>query len=98
MTSRRGWWPLATAAGVSVGSSVLTVALLLGIQQRSAEQDRIARHELQVAQESQRAALCQVVVNFDDNYMAAPPTTEAGIRNAASIARLRTGLHCPPRS
>jgi hypothetical protein len=98
MTTRRGWWPFAVTAGVSIASSLLTVALLLGIQQQSAEQDRIARHELQVAQESQRAALCQVVVNFDDNYRAAPPTTEAGIRNAASIARLRSGLHCPPRS
>lgn len=84
----RRWWPLVVSVGASVLSGVLAVGITLGVQQRSDQRDRDAR-------EGQRQQICALVVALDDNYHSAPPTSEVGRRNAASLAQIRVALGCP---
>jgi hypothetical protein len=99
MTGKRpqpGWYALAAVLVSSLLISISAIVISVRTTAARIEQDRAARIALQQAQEQQRAALCAVVVNFDENYRSAPPTTRAGIANAASIRELRTALGCPP--
>jgi hypothetical protein len=91
----RRWWPVAASVGAAILSSALAVFLAVGIQHRSAERDRQARVELQRAVQQLHDSICAVVIQFDNNYNSAPPETDAGKANAASIADLRHILGCP---
>lgn len=89
------WWPVAASVGAAIVSSVLSVLLLLGIQQRNAEQDRRAQAELARVQAQQKAALCGLVVLMDNAWRETPPPSTAGQNFANAIRDARRILDCP---
>lgn len=88
------WWPLAVSVGSSVLSALLATTLVLIVSHRQVEQERFAREELRIAQEEQRAALCALIVRWDDNARRRPPSTTLGKDNATAMAQLRQSYRC----
>lgn len=91
----RRWWPIAASVGSAIGSAMLAVFLLLGVQHRSAERDQHAQRELAAAQAQQKAALCGLVVLMDNAWRETPPATTSGRNLAGAIADARRILDCP---
>lgn len=87
----RRWWPMVVSVGASVLSAVLAAALCLTVTTNNRNRETEAREELQ-------RQVCAIVVSLDDNYHEAPPATEAGGLNAASMNHLRLALGCEPPS
>jgi hypothetical protein len=77
----RRWWPYVVSVGASLLSAALAVVISIASQQRS--------------EDKTRQYTCAVIVSQDDNYREAPPATETGRRNAASMRQLRVALGCP---
>lgn len=78
-----GWYSWLVVVGSAFTSTTLAVFLAFGLV--NAERER---------REQDRAALCDVIILYDDARQGAPPVTEYGRKLADAFSGLRTKYNC----
>lgn len=84
--------------GISVLASIISAGIAAGlaitVSHRSTETNRRVSEEIRKVQEEQRISMCALILRWDSNYRANPPTTELGRANAEDMHQLRIGFRC----